>query len=118
MAKQPGKVEPFKGVVQAVVALLVAGEYEELQRMTSGKRLTSTDIAAAVHAYGRRLVDLPLDALDELDVVEIKNAVPSAWSVRVNLWSAEEGRSDLTLELTVKRATRGYNVEVDDLHVL
>jgi hypothetical protein len=52
-------------------------------------------------------------------VVEIDNAVPEAWSVYLDLWTAEEGRSDLTLELTLRDSPAGiYSVELDDLHVL
>jgi hypothetical protein len=104
--------------VRAVVALLVAGEYDEVERRTGGKRLTSADIAAAVTAYGRRLVHPPQEAFDELDVVRVAGVVPPTWSVRVGLWSAEEGRSDLTLELTVTQGGGGsYGVELDDLHI-
>jgi hypothetical protein len=110
--------QPFQEEVRAVVALLVDGRYDELARRTGGKRLTSEQMAAAVSGYGRRLIDLPSEAWDKLDAVRIKDAVPPAWSVRVDLWSAEEGRSDLTLELTVKQNGSSYDIEVEDLHVL
>ena len=43
---------------------------------------------------------------------------PPRWSVRMDLWTAEEGRSDLSLELTIIESGRGYTVELDDIHVL
>ncbi len=111
-------VKSLKETVQAAITLIVAGKYEELERMTGGKRMKSKDIATAIQGYGRMLVDPPLDTFNELDAIEIKDAVPPAWSIRVNMWSLEEGRSDLTLELTVKQSEHGYDLEVDDLHVL
>jgi hypothetical protein len=53
-----------------------------------------------------------------LDIVRIAGSVPPAWSVRANLWTKEEGRSDLTLELTIRQVENSYEVELDDLHVL
>jgi hypothetical protein len=44
--------------------------------------------------------------------------VPPTWSVRCDLWTVEEGRSDLSLELTVVAAPLGPTIEVDNLHVL
>ncbi len=64
---------------------------------------------------------MPSEAsLQKLDVVEVKGAVPRRWGVRVDLWTAEEGRSDLTLELTLVEGDGGGEpaVEIDDLHVL
>jgi hypothetical protein len=56
---------------------------------------------------------------DNLDVVGIEGAAPRAWSVLVDLWTVEEGHSDLTLELLLTD-TGGelYNIEIYDLHVL
>jgi len=36
----------------------------------------------------------------------------------MSLWTAEEGRSDLSLELTITESGNGYLIEVDDIHVL
>jgi hypothetical protein len=34
------------------------------------------------------------------------------------LWTKEEGRSDLTLELTVTMGANDTQIELDDIHVL
>src|SRR5215218_2513806 len=36
---------------------------------------------------------------DNVDVNEIEGAIPRAWWALVDLWTVEEGRSDLTLEI-------------------
>jgi hypothetical protein len=50
---------------------------------------------------------------------EIDGALPRAWALDVNLWTEEEGVSDLTLQI---RATDShgeyYSVAIEDLHVL
>jgi len=54
-----------------------------------------------------------------VDYVRIANATPAAWSVIVPLFSWEEGRSDLSLELTLRADGHGdFAVELDSLHVL
>ena len=34
------------------------------------------------------------------------------------LWTKEEGRSDLSIEVTVIKETSGFKIELDDIHVL
>jgi hypothetical protein len=99
--------------------LLVAGDYEGLARLTNSQRLTADELRQAVLDYGRRLVPPPQDTWSTRSTVEIEDTVPEAWSVYVDLWTAEEGRSDLTLELTIRdSAADTYTVEIDNLHVL
>ena len=112
-------VWPFESVVRDLVRLLAAGDYAELERRSAGTRLTAGEIAAAAAEYPYRIAEPPAGAAPPLDVVRILAAEPPAWSVDVPLWTAEAGRSDLTLQLTVRAWPAGtYAVEIDDLHVL
>ena len=104
--------------MKLVIALLVAEKYAELDNLTAGTRLSANDMAGAIRQYGRVLVAPPEEAYEDLDVVQVKNASLPRWSVRMSLWTAEEGRSDLSLELTITESGNGYLIEVDDIHVL
>ena len=53
-----------------------------------------------------------------MDVIEVKNAQPRRWSIAMPLWTQEEGRSDLTLEITVIEQQNDFLVELDDIHIL
>lgn len=109
----------MKAAVRQVVSMLVQGDYETLERLTSGVRLTAAEMAEGVHEYGGSLILPPNDAFENLDVVEVEGSQPREWSVNVALWTAEEGRSDLTLELTLRESGKEiYDVEVDGIHVL
>ena len=109
---------PFESVVRDLIRLLVAGDYAELERRSAGVRLTAGEIAGAVSEYPCRLVLPPPGGAPPLDVVPIAVASSPAWSVNVPLWTAEEGRSDLTLQLTVHAdPAAGYRVEIDNLLV-
>ena len=81
--------------------------------------MTAVEMAEGVSAYGGRLILPPADAFDNLDVVEVEGTQPREWSVNVGLWTAEEGRSDLTLELTLREGEEEiFDVEIDNVHVL
>ena len=112
---------PFEPVVWEIVALLAKGEYVSIERRTGGIRLSAEEIGAAVAEYPGRFIVPPPEARMDVVEVEVGVSVSPAWSVWLPLWTAEEGRSDLTLELTIRaeaEAHGGYAVELDDLHVL
>lgn len=106
--------------IQRVATLLVEGKYAELQQLSRSRRLPADEMREAVLDYGRELVAAPGGFAQRADAVPVENATPRRWSVNVPLWTKEEGRSDLTLSITVVEADAppGYAVEIDDLHVL
>jgi len=109
-------MSPIEVASRIVVGLLVACKYDVVEALTRGVRLSAADLRSAVSAYGRTLVDVPdgqwrqdVAPMDELD----------SFHVIIDLWTAEEGRSDLSLELRVRDRYQGaFEVEVLDLHVL
>lgn len=104
--------------IKNVIELLVNEEFEHIEALTKGVRLTSEQIRHAIEDYGRKLILPPSNAFELMNVVQIRNAVPSRWSIVMPLWTVEEGRSDLSLELTIVKSGAGYTVELDDIHVL
>ena len=105
--------------VVRVVELLVQGKYEELESLSKTNRLTAQDLERAVADYGRSLTMPPMESLKQANVIEIGGSKPTKWYVGIDLWTVEEGRSDLTLELTLTDSLSDlYHIEVDDLHVL
>jgi hypothetical protein len=101
-----------------MVDQLTRGDYESLVKRCAKSRLTDNDLRAIIRDYGRKLVSPPADAYQTLDAVPVKDAVVPTWSIRAPLWTETEGRSDLTLELTVALGSGEPSVELDDLHVL
>ena len=102
-----------------VLTLLAAQQYDRLQILCGGVRLSALELQRAVAEYGRTLIPPPTEAAGLIDYVEILDSQPRAWSVRVPVFTREEGRSDLTLELTLCEAEAGgYLFELDGLHVL
>jgi hypothetical protein len=110
--------EKIKSIVWQIIALLVGGDFQRIVELTKGVRMSSEDIKAALEDYGRILITPPQNAFDLLDIVEVKNSRIRQFSIRMPLWTREEGRSDLTLELTLKASDDNLDVELDDIHVL
>lgn len=108
----------LKATVKRIVELLVAGDYQQVANITNQQRLDSRSIDEAITTYGCVLVSPPDQTYDELDIIAVTSSSRPCWSVRMNLWTAEEGRSDLTVELTVTEVNGQYAVELDDIHVL
>jgi hypothetical protein len=109
----------MKDVTEAakhVVELLVAGKYSELEALTHGIRVKADDMARVVSEYGHQLVPVPEHGFDLMDIVEVAGP-KKQWSVFMPLWTKEEGRSDLSIVLTVLREGNDVRVELDDILV-
>lgn len=110
--------ERLKQPVRQVIEHLVAGKYAELETLTGRKRLSAQDMAKAISDYGRKLVSPPDDGFGLMDVVEVRDAQPRQWSVTMPLWTYEEGRSDLSIGVTLIADEKDIRIELDDIHVL
>lgn len=105
--------------VQVFLDLLVEGSYEVVEAMTRGRRLSAGDLRMAIDNYGDPLVPVPERDLESLDVVKIEGTDCPTFHVVVDLWTLQEGRSDLSLELRLTDLHEGtYDIEVLDLHAL
>ena len=111
-------LEILRREVRRVVGLLAERDYDSVVQTCSQSRLTSDDLRNVIHQYGGRIIPPPVDAFVNLDAIRIADLPKPGWSVRVPLYTAEEGRSDLTLELTIILADQGIHIELEDLHVL
>jgi hypothetical protein len=114
------KLDPrIAATVVQILQWLVAGNFSAIEKYTHGVRLSASLLRQAVQDYGRTLVMPPQSALDQLDAIEIETSVPRSWSIRVDLWTDEENRSDLSLECTlIDRNGALLAAEIDNLHVL
>ena len=111
--------EKLNNTVKIVTELLSEKKYKEIESLCNGVRLKADQIACAVNEYGRNIVSLPNEGFEKLDIIEVTDSNPKEWSVNVPIYTSEEGKSDLTLELSLIDSTSDiYKIEVDNLHVL
>jgi hypothetical protein len=104
--------------MRRLVELLVQRRYDEVERMTSGQRVSSGELQQAVSDYPKPLSMPPENAWDSLNVVEVKNVSRPTFSVRFDLWAGGKP-SDLSVLATLIEFSPGeYSVQLDDLRVL
>jgi hypothetical protein len=108
----------FTAVASKVIALLVDKKYAEVALLTKGIRLSTADLERAISTYGRTLIPIPNDGYRLMEVTAVAPSSPPCWHVALPLWTKEEGRSDLTLEMTFRKDEVEIEIEVDDIHVL
>ena len=104
--------------VGEVLRMLANKAYQEVADLTGGDRLSADEISRAIADYGRELVLPPEQAYESIDAIIIEGSNPPSWSVHMPLWTNEEGRSDLTLEMTITGMGKDVRIEIDDIHVL
>jgi hypothetical protein len=80
VAQEVKLIDAFKmrDTVRRLVEMLVAGDYDDLERASRGRRLTPEQSRQAVEGYGRELRMPPEAVLDNLNVNEIKGAISLA----------------------------------------
>lgn len=106
-------------VVRVIVDLLVHKQYVTIEKLTRGRRLTAGQISTAIAAYGRRIMAPADDWWSTVEVTPINIGERPAFHVAAPLWTCEEGRSDLTLELRLSESPMHvYSTELLDIRVM
>lgn len=109
-------INEFEDIIRAIVSDIAKGDYRKLEAEAKNGRVSVADLRRTVEEYGYTIVPLPYNAFElaEAYYVESENRI----DIFLPLWSAEEGRSDLTLSLSCHSAEEGLTVQIADLRVL
>ncbi|MBP1881931.1 DUF7668 domain-containing protein [Sinorhizobium mexicanum] len=105
-------------LLRQVVAWLVARDFVAVEARSRGVQLSAELMRQAVEEYGRTLVMPPDEAFLDIDAIAAANSDGRIWSIRFDLWTQEEGRSDLSLECNVVIDNGTLDIEVDNIHAL
>lgn len=112
--------ERWQAVLGEIVHRLVVGDYAGLAAdglVSYTDDPADTSIGRWIEDYPAHLVDLPDEAWAYSEHGPWVNA-PGSWWVIVDLWTAEEGRSDLSMEATVWDDGISTSAKVDNVHVM
>lgn len=109
--------ERFRPLLADIVRRLAVGDFDGVER-DGYVRHPSTDFGLYVRDYPAKLTDLPeaawhpkyasVQALDD----------GSGWTFLLDLWTVEEGRSDLTMEGGLLDGKDGPGVLIHNIHVM
>ena len=105
----------FRELLRETMRALVEGNYA-LIRCLPG-RATPDEIKNEVHEYPGTLTYPPPDAYTGMHVYAIRGKT-GEWALEMDLWTVEEGRSDLTLLMDVYLVDGQLVGYVDQVHVL
>ena len=118
--KDPDAEHPIPGawrpMLREVVHCFAQGDY----RLKQGIRgVEPVSVATVEHIreyladYGATLVELP----DETWQTSVSQWIDPHWEILVDLWTAEEGRSDLVLLADVVETSTGPRFTLDKVYV-
>jgi len=113
-------IPALERAIQEFVHDLVVDNFEGLVRDGRAGEATAEELRQSVaRLYPRRLIDLPDAAWQYADAIALDDS-NTLWHVLVDLWTAEEGRSEYSLEVTATVLPNGDDVTVtfEDLHML
>jgi thiamine monophosphate synthase len=107
--------------IDALVSFMARRDYVAMERLTNGVRLTADDIKNALRPIQLEPSCLVGFSAHDVDIVEIRNALPRRWSVNVPLYVGSGTKTDLTMCLTLiedRGPGERLSIELDDIHVL
>jgi len=105
----------FRTIVADAVRMIADGDLAAVHEHPQ-IGIRGDDPLVWVRHYPATITALPAEAWDIADAIEI-NGHPGTWSLVVPLWTAEEGRSDLSLEATAQDLPSGPAITIDGIHV-
>jgi hypothetical protein len=108
-------------LVASVMRLLLKGEYQEVERLTRGRRYPADELKRAMESHYEKLVMPPSKELGKASVTAIQPTLarPAAWAVTADFWTEGNGVSDLSLECTVYQSdAEARSIQIDNLHVM
>lgn len=106
----------FRPLIEEVVGRLAAGDFEGILR-DGLVRDDSPDFAYWLEDYPATLAPLPADAWARERAFAQRLDDDSGWYFRLDLWTQEEGRSDLGMEGELYDEVGGHRLRLDNIHV-
>lgn len=103
--------------IRRLVKDLAERRFAELEADGRAGRVTADELEHTIDAYGMTLTELPDEAIELIESYPV-HGQPGLFLVDVPLWTAQEGRSDLTLSVTIHQNETCATVEINDLGVL
>lgn len=105
--------------VGMILNLLAESKYSELSELCIGNDIQAEDIERAVSDYPYKPIYPKSEINDLLNIIEVEDSNPREWSVYCDLWTEEEGRSDLNLQISlIESPGEFYQFQIDGIHVL
>jgi hypothetical protein len=106
----------WRPVLTQVVSALKNGDYGLTADVPGVERPsieTAEHVRASIAAYGTTLVELPEETWES----SVCMWYGTHWDALVDLWTEEEGRSDLVLSARIAEESNGYSYKIHTVYV-
>jgi hypothetical protein len=106
----------WRDALTSIVRALAGGDYRLASlpdRFIKPTLQDAAHIQAAISDYGATITELPAESWD----TSVCIWYDPEWDALVDLWSIEEGRSDLVLHAKIKEKGQGYTYEIHLVYV-
>lgn len=107
-------------LIRDAIHNLTQQQYEML--LSYGFTLENADyMRDSIVDYGKTLIDVPQNSLEQAEVIFVpsrSDETIECWHVNVDLWTEEEGLSDLTLSVFAYIQISKSWLQLEDLHIL
>lgn len=106
----------WRPVLKEIVSALKSGDYGlkvRIPGVESPPLETAEHIRNYIAAYGATLIDLPEECWNSSVCLWQR----THWDALVDLWTEEEGRSDLVLSTRISEVPQGYAFEIHMVYV-
>jgi hypothetical protein len=108
--------EAWKQTLRSIVEALKEGDFQ-LSRQISGVRPLALEDAARIsrnlNSYGATIASLP----DDTWTTSACQWMCGYWIALVDLYTVEEGASDLALSVRIYESSQGFEFQVESVHV-
>jgi hypothetical protein len=119
LTKDPERQRPIPTVwrrdISEIVGSIAAGDYR-LSGARNARPVSDQKVVAiekSISAYGARVISAP----EETWRTSVCQWMNGYWDALVDLFTVEEGSSDLVLSLRVYETGDGYSFEIQSIHV-
>lgn len=106
----------WRQTLREIVEAFKDGDFQLEKGIAGVRQLTADDagrIARNIESYGAHLASLP-DGAWQTSVCQWMRGY---WDVLIDLYTVEEGASDLALSVRVYEAAAGFDFQVESVHV-
>ena len=106
----------WRPVLRQVVSAFRSGDYAlkaGIPGVEAPSPETAEHIRDCIDAYGATLIELSEESWESSVCMWQR----THWDAIIDLWTAEEGRSDLVLRARVSEGPRGYSFKIHMVHV-
>lgn len=105
--------DEWRSVLVSVVDAIAAGVAPSFAGVEPSSPTTWSDIQDYIEDYGETLAPLPAESWNS----SVYIWYGTYWNVLVDLFTEEEGLSDMVMQVRVHESAEGYRFEVDMVYV-